>query len=218
MNGKTDCPYLNPVHEDAKLTQRGRLQATAVGPKLARTKPCPEVILVSPLSRTLQTAVIGLSTIRHLDIPMIAEENVRERIGLHVCDKRSDVKNIQKMFQKVDFSNIKEGPDVEYPSDVRETEEKTAERGKEFFLSLKDRKEDSFAVVTHSSFLYNTINKSFEIPNPKGKFVSFSFSSSNPLRIILSIYFPCAYVFSFSCTSPFSLYSSSTFFERNSWP
>lgn len=168
MSGKPSCPYLEPSHEDAKLTQRGRLQATAIGTKLIHTKPLPEIVLVSPLFRTLQTATIAMSTISHVQVPMISEERIRERMGLHFCDKRSDKTKLVSYFGKVDFANIAPGPDAFF-TDSRESEEETARRGKDFFLSLKDRPEACFALFTHSSLLFNTLSRALETPDPKGK-------------------------------------------------
>lgn len=169
MSEKPNCPYLNSANEDARLTQRGRLQATTVGAKLVHTKPVPEVVLVSPLYRTLQTCSIALSTIPHLQVPIIAMEGIRERMGLHVCDKRSDKSKLQSSFSSVDFSHIEPGQDKLFLPQ-RETVEQTAKRGKAFLLSLRSRPETSIALFTHSSFLFNTLSRACETPNPEGMF------------------------------------------------
>lgn len=169
ITGKPNCPYLSPLHEDANLTQKGRLQATTIAPKIIQTKPIPQLVFVSPLRRTLQTATIGFATLAHFQIPLIADETLRERMGLHLCDKRSDVERICKLFQNVDLSHIPPGPDDNFSTVYRETEEETAERGKQFFLQLKDRTEQSFAIVSHSSFLYNTLSKALITPDENGK-------------------------------------------------
>lgn len=162
------CPYTNEIHTDAKLTQRGRLQAAAAGASLLLTKPLPQFAFVSPLSRTLETASIALSKAAALKIPLVAEETIRERNGVHVCDKRSAKEDIMLLFPSVDFGAIPPGPDTLF-SEVRETEDELAARGKTFFLSLKDRPEKSFVVFTHSSFLYNTLTRAFETPDDYGK-------------------------------------------------
>lgn len=46
-----------------------------------------DVVLVSPLLRTLQTATRIFGT----KVPMVAVEAVREAYGLHPCDRRSPV-------------------------------------------------------------------------------------------------------------------------------
>lgn len=166
--GLPGCPYLNDEHFDAHLTLRGRRQATAAGPRLLQTASPPEVVFVSPLSRTLQTATIALSKCPNLRVPVIAEELTRERNGVHPCDKRSAREHVEATYPTVDFSNIEYGPDPLWTL-KRETEDELAARGKRFFLSLKDRPETTFAVFSHSSFLYNTITRSFVSDDPNGK-------------------------------------------------
>ncbi|PXF46710.1 Phosphoglycerate mutase-like protein 1 [Gracilariopsis chorda] len=163
--GLPGCPYLNDEHFDAHLTLRGRRQATAAGPRLLQTASPPEVVFVSPLSRTLQTATIALSKCPNLRVPVIAEELTRERNGVHPCDKRSAREHVEATYPTVDFSNIEYGPDPLWTL-KRETEDELAARGKRFFLSLKDRPETTFAVFSHSSFLYNTITRSFVSDDP----------------------------------------------------
>lgn len=166
MTNAPGCPYRNERNADARLTQRGRLQATTVGRKLMVTKPVPELVLVSPLYRTLQTCAIALSTVPHLCVPVVADETIRERIGLHVCDRRSDKAHLLSYFNTVDFAHVAAGPDALFGPD-RETEEATAKRGKHFLMSLLHREETSVALFTHSSLLYNTLSKALITPDPK---------------------------------------------------
>lgn len=128
---------------------------------------------MSPLSRTLQTGSIALSKVGSLGIPLVAEEGLRERNGVHVCDKRSPKEDVMGLYPNVDFGRIIPGPDALF-SQVRETEDELAARGKQFFLSLKDRPETSFAVFTHSSFLFNTLSRAFQKPDPSGKTILYS--------------------------------------------
>lgn len=164
------CPYVNAEHTDAALTQRGRLQATAAGPRMLMTAPVPEVLFVSPLTRALQTATIALSSARGLRVPVICDELLRERNGVHVCDMRSPVDALLPAFPTVDFRTIAPGTDPLFQPTVRETVEQLADRGKRFFWSLKDRPEDSIAVFSHSSFLLNTLTHAFLTPDPTGMF------------------------------------------------
>lgn len=169
MYEKPNCPYLNVANADARLTQRGRMQATTIGSKLVHTKPIPELVLVSPLFRTLQTCSIAMSTIPHLNVPIIAIEAIRERMGLHVCDKRSKKNELENIFKTIDFSNIQPGDDPNF-FPQRESVELTAKRGKAFLLSLRSRPETSIALFSHSSLLFNTLSRSCETPDPKGMF------------------------------------------------
>lgn len=167
-NNESVYAQTNESHTDAKLTQRGRLQASAAGAKILQTKPLPQYGFVSPLSRTLQTASIALARAGSLKIPLVADERIRERNGVLFCDKRSPKEDVMHLYPNVDFGNIAPGEDNLF-SMIRETEDELASRGKQFFLSLKDRPETCFAVFTHRSFLYNTILRAIEKPDPKGK-------------------------------------------------
>lgn len=164
-----NCPYKNAEHIDARLTQRGRLQATAAGPRLLATNPIPQVIFVSPLTRTLETCTIALSKIPSFKVPIIAEERIRERMGGHICDRRSPVEEVEPRFSHVDFSRISKGQDTLF-DDTLESPEAVSERGFAFFQSLAELPESSIAIVTHSSFLFNTISRKFKYTDQKGKF------------------------------------------------
>lgn len=142
------------------------MQASAAGSGLLYTKPVPEAAFVSPLSRTLETATIAVGKMSG-GIPIVAVEDLRERNGVHVCDKRSAKEEVAGLYPSVDFVEILPGPDKLF-SEIRETEGELAARGRQFFLGLRERPETSFVVFTHSSFLYNTLSKGFEAPDPKG--------------------------------------------------
>lgn len=95
--------YQNWAWRDSSLTPEGKLQSAAV---VADTSKLDlETVLVSPLSRTLQTAYIGMPTHK---TKMVADELCRERVGLNPCDFRRDVSEIKSEFQEMDFSKIPE--------------------------------------------------------------------------------------------------------------
>lgn len=174
--GEDGCPFMNEQFIDAKLTECGKDQATVAGDTLSQTPIPPQCVFVSPLFRTLETCSIALSKCAHLkDIPVIADEGIRERNGVHHCDMRSPKEEVAHLFPIVDFKNIKPGKD-ELFSEVRETEEEVAERGNNFFLSLQHREESTFAVFSHSSFLYNTLSRAFDTPDSQGKLFATSYS------------------------------------------
>lgn len=204
MYNEPNCPYLNTANEDARLTQRGRLQATSVGAKLVHTKPVPQVVMVSPLFRTLQTCTIALSTIPHLQVPVVAVEAIRERTGLHVCDKRSNKSKLESSFAPVDFSNIEPGEDSNFLPH-RETVEQTAKRGKAFLLSLRSRPETSIALFSHSSFLFNTLSRSCEAPDPTGMFIKYPVSQM-PISLFLFFLFFSFFLNSILVFPPLLLY------------
>jgi len=167
-----------------------------------------ELVVVSPLLRTLQTAVgtfggegykDGVNTpllmtagagnsdrpaISRLNRPpFIAVESCREHLvcllfyllhdwhflemktfamflvqGVHPCDRRSNITKYRELFPAIDFSLIETDEDVLWKPDIREEDKDIATRGVKFFNWLSTRKEKEIAVVTHSGFLYQTLN------------------------------------------------------------
>ncbi|XP_039066348.1 phosphoglycerate mutase-like protein 1 [Hibiscus syriacus] len=124
-----------------------------------------EVVITSPLLRTLQTSV-GVfgseeeqdhcgnktSTLNHP--PIIATELCRERM---VCRSRATIGQCRSRFPQVDFSLIESEEDILWEADERETNEAVAARGIKFVNWLLGRKEREIAVVSHGVFLQETL-------------------------------------------------------------
>ncbi|XP_022984822.1 phosphoglycerate mutase-like protein 1 isoform X2 [Cucurbita maxima] len=176
--------YMRPEFFDAHITQLGwqqidnlrkHVHASGLSRKI-------ELVVTSPLLRTLQTAVgvfggEGYTTgmdvlplmianagnsaraaISSLNCPPIAAvELCREHLGVHPCDKRRNISDYQFLFPAVDFSLIESDEDVLWKADIRETKEELAARGLQFLNWLWTRKEKEIAVVTHSGFLFHTL-------------------------------------------------------------
>ncbi|KAG7533392.1 Histidine phosphatase superfamily [Arabidopsis thaliana x Arabidopsis arenosa] len=79
-------------------------------------------------------------------------------MGVHPCDQRRSISDYQFLFPAVDFSLIESEEDKLWKADVRETIEELAARGKRFLNWLWTRKEKEIAIVTHSVFLFHTLN------------------------------------------------------------
>ncbi|KAJ8513621.1 hypothetical protein OPV22_004055 [Ensete ventricosum] len=142
-----------------------------------------ELVIASPLLRTMQTAVgvfggdgyedgvnitpplmventgeSGRPAISSLNCPpFMAVEDCRERLGVNPCDKRRSISEYQKLFPAIDFSLAKNDADVLWKADIRETNEEVAARGVKFISWLCTLKEKEIAVVTHSAFLFHTL-------------------------------------------------------------
>ncbi|XP_010065784.3 phosphoglycerate mutase-like protein 1 isoform X2 [Eucalyptus grandis] len=176
--------YMNPDYFDAQLTPLGwqqvdnlrkHVQACGLSKKI-------DLVITSPLLRTLQTAVGvfgGEAYTDRLDVlplmvanagnsahaaissvdspPVVAVELCREHLGVHPCDKRRCITDYQFLFPGVDFSLIESDEDVLWKADVRETKQELADRGLKFLNWLWTRKEKEIAVVTHSGFLFHTL-------------------------------------------------------------
>lgn len=67
--------YLAPRDPDVPLSSLGRAQATAVG-RWLRTVPPPDLVLISPYLRTVETARAALAG---LDLPTACDERLRDR-------------------------------------------------------------------------------------------------------------------------------------------
>ncbi|KAI3908489.1 hypothetical protein MKX01_009291 [Papaver californicum] len=142
-----------------------------------------ELVIVSPLLRTLQTAVGSFGPGKYADRmdvtplmvanagnsnrsaisslncpPFIAVELCREQLGVHPCDRRRSISEYRTMFPAIDFSLIEDEEDVLWQADVRESRKAVATRGMEFIKWLWTRKEKEIAVITHSAFLLQTLS------------------------------------------------------------
>ncbi|KAL2317582.1 hypothetical protein Fmac_031458 [Flemingia macrophylla] len=141
-----------------------------------------ELVVVSPLLRTMQTAVgvfggeaytngiselpLMLENVGNSDHPavsslscppFIAEELCREQLGVNPCDKRRTITEYRRMFPAIDFSLIESDEDIWWTPDVREKPDDVSARGLKFLEWLWTRKEKEVAVVTHCSFLISTL-------------------------------------------------------------
>lgn len=177
--------YMSQEFEDAALTELGWQQADALHDHVMRTNILPQVelVVVSPLLRTMQTAAAvwgggelvdatkgGKSALmlaeaagaaKHAAIssagapPFVANEWCREQSGIHPCDKRSSVSSYKARFPAIDFSEIQTEEDTWWNPKTRETNEELWVRGRTFIKWLMDRPETRIAVVSHSSFIFH---------------------------------------------------------------
>lgn len=176
--------YLSYDYLDASLTTLGweqvdnlrkHVEATGLSKKI-------ELVITSPLTRTMQTAVgafgggayidgVGVTPLMVADAgnsgrpaisslncpPFIAVEPCREHLGVHPCDKRRSKREYESLFPAIDFSLIENDEDILWKEDVRETNEEVAARGMGFLKWLWTRKEKEIAIVSHSGFLFHTL-------------------------------------------------------------
>ncbi|XP_042439452.1 phosphoglycerate mutase-like protein 1 isoform X3 [Zingiber officinale] len=181
---KDHSAYMSPEFFDAHLTPLGWNQVDNLRKQV---KACGlsgkiELVITSPLLRTMQTAVgvfggesctdgvnilplmventghSGRPAISSLNCPpFLAVERCRERLGVNPCDKRRSISECQQLFPAIDFSLVENDEDVLWKADVREANEEIAARGVKFIDWLWTRKEKEIAIVTHSAFLFYTL-------------------------------------------------------------
>ncbi|KAI4318739.1 hypothetical protein MLD38_032409 [Melastoma candidum] len=176
---------LNPQYLDAHLTELGWWQVDNLRKHVQSSGLSKKVDLVitSPLMRTLQTAVgvfggegylnepdipplmmenagkSGRAAISSLNCPpIVAVELCREHLGVRPCDKRSSISDYRTLFPGVDFSLVESDEDILWKADIREANEELAERGRQFLSWLWTRREKEIAVVTHSGFLFHMLS------------------------------------------------------------
>ncbi|XP_026428617.1 phosphoglycerate mutase-like protein 1 isoform X1 [Papaver somniferum] len=186
---KDDSAYLSYSIFDAPLTPLGWQQVDNLRNHVYDSGLIKkiELVIVSPMSRTMQTAVGvfgGGGYTDGMDIlplmvanagnndrsaysslncpPIVAVELCREYLLKEVrpCDKRRSVSEYVPLFPAIDFSLVESDEDTWWKTDVREPTDGVTARGIEFLNWLWTRKEKEIAVVTHSGFLYHTL-KSF---------------------------------------------------------
>lgn len=150
---------------DARLTRKGIRQATKLKEMLAnrpsggRPFTAFELVIVSPLTRALETAQQIFSetpgSYGGLVVPpsrVLVSEDCRERYGRYVCDGRRSVSELLEEFPTFDFSEMPSEYDDLY-TDERESAIQVQERAIRLLEWLSARPERCVAVVTHSEFL-----------------------------------------------------------------
>lgn len=174
-NAGTDAVLVdNMNYWDAPLTDAGVEQCLELRRHLANRpsqgRPFThfDLVIVSPLTRTLQTAQHIFGPSRKPGVPsflsppfeatslprpqILVREEARERWGYYSCDGRRKISEIIKEFPDFDFSAIEHDEDIFYTKE-REPTEHIKDRTIQFLEWLNKRPEKCIAVVTHSSFL-----------------------------------------------------------------
>nr|CAN82045.1 hypothetical protein VITISV_026200 [Vitis vinifera] len=152
--------YLSPAFFDAQLTHLGwqqvdnlRKHVHACG--LAKRI---ELVITSPLLRTMQTAVGvfgGEGYKDRMDVLPLMVANAGE------CNRSAISSLDSPPFLAVELCRehlIESDEDILWKANVRETNEEVAARGLKFMNWLWTRKEKEIAIVTHSGFLFHTLN------------------------------------------------------------
>ena len=138
-----------PATIDAPLTNHGHVESIELGYNWDK-KHDIELILVSPLTRTLETS---MNIFGDTDIPIESHEFLREYpIGEDTCNKRSSLTEIKKKYPKIKF-HLEVDQDILWKENTRETIPELEIRIQEMINYIQSRKETNIAIVGHSSFL-----------------------------------------------------------------
>jgi len=180
------------VYWDAKLTPKGEDQCAQLKGSIRGTsvwgfdKPLNlDLVVVSPLTRTLQTAAISLGAPGSPGAPpFIASELCRERISDSMCDGRRNVTDLKQDFPSVDFSLIEHDEDWMF-SNQKETDALCQERAVKFLKWLCRRPESQIAVVTHSLFLKNLLQQFAENVSQEDREAIHAFPANAEMRSVM---------------------------------
>jgi broad specificity phosphatase PhoE len=174
---ETPTTYSTPgswAYMDARLTEHGIQQCVKV--RTLQLEGCnPQLIVVSPFSRTLQTAHIIFGGKR---IPFLVHDLCRERAGLYTCDKRRPKSEIVAAFAPIydETSDLIDFDTYGYPTEndelwaeEREPDDDCTNRGIAMMQWLATRPEKEIALVSHSSWLKHLFRAFGKAIAPKDK-------------------------------------------------
>ena len=168
-----------PIHQDAKLTPKGIEQCNRLS--LLTRNFAVEAVLVSPMTRCLQTATLSfphiLGSAQHL-IPFVAYEEWRETVN-YLCDSRRSIDVLQVEYPHVDFQYVSNNCDPIWLSyeekfgtyqdhtTLRESNDAPALycRAHSAWEVLLARPEREMALVGHSAFfmhMFTPLHKELE--------------------------------------------------------
>ncbi|GMF27334.1 unnamed protein product [Phytophthora lilii] len=144
---------------DAPLTPFGIQDAQSKGQpsvkaELERGMPAIERVVVSPISRAIQTALHFFSKDQVPNEPFTCIESCRETFDCHTCNKRRPLSELKQKFPDVDFSRMKDEEDQLWSTTHRETTEEIQKRAREFLLEFfREIPERYVVVAAHLSII-----------------------------------------------------------------
>ncbi|KAK9811659.1 hypothetical protein WJX72_007780 [[Myrmecia] bisecta] len=155
--------FVDPLYYDTRLTDAGRQQAAAVAPAAKGLHPPPEVLIVSPLSRALDTAELAFAAV---DCPRVIQPLAAERIWLSSdLGRRSSI--LAEEYPHHCFEHV---PEIWWHNNGHEDENHIAPETVEQFLArmhrlrdyLAERPEQSIGVVAHWGVLEALTGREFQ--------------------------------------------------------
>lgn len=141
--------FYDPKFKDTRLTNIGHGQSNFLNKNWNKINDI-DLVLVSPLYRTLQTAE---NIFKNVDVPIIALEDLREYpYNSQTCNYRSNKITIENDFPHIDFNNISV---VDEKFNIKETEtiQSLENRIMNINKYIQNRKENTICIVSHSIFL-----------------------------------------------------------------
>jgi len=136
---------------DAPLVEEGILQAKELGENLKQLMKI-DIVFVSPLTRTLQTAENIFE--KNKIVRIVAIDKMKEfPQGIEICNKRRNRIELKEKFKKVDFSLLDSDSDQMWREDRYEKIDELKERIDEFKQFIMNETDNNIAIVSHNNFL-----------------------------------------------------------------
>ena len=177
-------PFVRPEIVDAPLTEMGRQQG--IEQRRVAAKLSPQLVVVSPLQRAIQTALLSFADWKE-GVPWMAHEGCREELGLLVCNKRRPLSDIQQDYPHIDFSLVESEEDTLFLEDRRETLIENSERIYDFLVGyIRNRPEKEIAVVGHSAWLFTALNAVIDCGDDEALMSWFLTSEIRSMRMTFS--------------------------------
>jgi broad specificity phosphatase PhoE len=154
-------PFVRPEIVDSPLTELGRAQcAEQRQAVVAEYDLTPQLVIVSPLHRALQTAQITFQDSLDAAIPFVAHEACREELGILTCNKRRPLSETKREFPNIDFSLLESGEeDTLWNPLEREAAHDQSKRIYDFLVDfVQHQPQREIAVVGHSAWLFTMCN------------------------------------------------------------
>lgn len=143
---------------DPVLTRAGMRQCEEFARTTAQHLNSAQLVVVSPMNRTIQTATHSLPQLVNR-VQWIALESVREQVATHLCDQRMPLFWHRANYRHVNFDGITFDSDMlktayqQYESS--EPSRHVIQRCLEFIKWLSNRPEQEIVVVSHYNFLFH---------------------------------------------------------------
>ena len=150
--------YLGTNLLDPVLTITGMRQCEEFAKNTAQRLNNAQLVVVSPMNRTIQTATHTLPQLVNR-VQWIALESVREQVGTHSCDQRMPLSWHRANYHHVNFDGITFDSDMLKTAyqqhESSEPSRHVTQRCLEFIKWLSNRPEQEIVVVSHSNFLFH---------------------------------------------------------------
>ena len=144
-------------YEDSKLLPSGYTQAQQLGRDWKKINEM-DLVIVSPLSRTLETAT---QIFKGKNVQIIALDCLIEfPQHQHLCNKRISKETLKEKYPHVNFDRI--ANDLYWDSEKEESYETLKERVSFSKQWISMRNEYKIAIVSHSSYLSEFMNEKID--------------------------------------------------------